>query len=292
MNLLIIGNSVVDYIQKDGGITTQPGGIFYSVTTLNSLKEEGDRISLITAADKDHYFLFEDEYEKLDGKLFNSVEKVPKVHLNTEGNNERHERYENINQPLDFKTTNLNSFDGIYINMVTGFDITLNQLREIRKNFAGLIYFDVHTFSRGLDDNMDRNFRTIPNFNDWVSNLDIIQVNKSELYTLNENKTEEEIIREVLNCGVKFLILTLEDKGAKMFFKDDSLIKLIYEPAINVNVKNKVGCGDVFGSVFFYNYVKSNSITDALKLANKAAGLTASYENINEIKNLKNDIRI
>jgi len=146
-------------------------------------------------------------------------------------------------------------FDGILINMVTGFDITLEQLKDIRKNYKGMIYFDVHTFSRGLDDNMQRYFRVIPDFKEWASNVDIIQVNKNELKTLTEKETEEGIIKEVLSYGIKYLILTLEDNGAKIFFKEDDAVKSIYEPAIKVDLKNKVGCGDVFGAVFFYSYI-------------------------------------
>jgi hypothetical protein len=297
MKLLIVGQSVADIINFNGKKTLKPGGIFYSVIAINNLKDSQDRISLVTAVDKRHYLLFSEEYEKLDEKIFNHVENIPKVHLKIEQEEERHEMYENINQNLFFNIKNLNSFDGILINMITGFDIKLEQLKDIRRNYKGLIYFDVHTLSRGLDDKMQRNFRIIPDFKEWASNTDIVQVNKNELETLVEKESEEEIIKEIFNYGIKYLILTLEDKGAKIFFKEDEAIKSIYKPAIKVNVKNKVGCGDVFGAVFFYSYIserkefpENKNIIKALKTANIAAGYTASYENMSEFKNLKKDV--
>ncbi|MDO8549840.1 MAG: hypothetical protein Q7S39_06795, partial [Ignavibacteria bacterium] len=196
MKLLVIGQSVADIIDFNGKRTLKPGGIFYSIIALNNLKENQDKISLVTAVDKNHYLLFKEEYEKLDEKIFNYVENIPKVHLKIEQEEERHEMYENINQNLVFNNKDLNSFDGILINMVTGFDITLEQLKDIRKNYKGMIYFDVHTFSRGLDDNMQRYFRVIPDFKEWALNIDIIQVNKNELRTLTGNETEGEIIKE------------------------------------------------------------------------------------------------
>ena len=77
--------------------------------------------------------------------------------------------------------------------MITGFDITLDQLKEIRKNFSGLIYIDVHTLSRGLDKYYQRNFRLIPDFSEWAKCIDIIQVNELELYTLFDSKSEKDI---------------------------------------------------------------------------------------------------
>jgi len=297
MNLLIIGQSVADIIDFKGERTLKPGGIFYSIIALNNFKENQDKISLVTAVDKKHYLLFKEEYEKLNEKIFNQVGNIPRVHLKIEQEEERHEMYENINQNLTFNIKDLNLFDGILINMITGFDITLEQLKEIRKNYKGLIYFDVHTLSRGLDEKMQRNFRIIPGFKKWASNIDIIQVNKNELKTLTEKETEEEIIGEVFNYGVKYLILTLEDEGAKIFFIDDDVVKSLYEPAIKVNVKNKIGCGDVFGALFFYSYISGRkefpehkNISKALKAANTAAGCAASYGDMSEFKNLKKDV--
>ena len=292
MKLLVIGNTVVDTIDFNGEIAVKPGGIFYTVTALNNFKEKQDKIFLVTAVDKKHYLLFEEQYEKLDEKIFENIESIPKVWLKVEQHSERHEKYENINQNLSFNIKDLNLYDGILINMITGFDINLQQLKKIRMNYKGIIYFDVHTFSRGIDKDFKRHFRIIPDFNEWAKNLDIVQVNKNELLTLSEKKNEEEIIKEVLGYGVKYLIVTLEGKGAKIFFKADDTIKSIYQPAITVDINNKIGCGDVFGAVFFYSYISQGfkNIDNALRLANIAAGYAASYKEIDEFINLKKDV--
>jgi hypothetical protein len=292
MKLLVIGHSVVDYIRTAGEkeVRKKPGGIFYTITALNNFKENQDKISLVTAMSEKDYILFSDEYEKSDEMNISKVESVPVVWLEINKYAERHEKYENINQNLTFTIKDINRFDGILINMITGFDITIQQLKNIRESYKGIIYFDVHTLSRGLDKNFARHFRIIPGFKDWAENLDIIQVNKNELKTLADFKTEEEIIIEVLNCGVKYLVLTLEDEGAKIFFKEDDLVKSVYVPAIRINVKNKVGCGDVFGAVFFYSYIKHKNINNALKTANTAAGCAASYDDSDKFRKLKTDV--
>jgi sugar/nucleoside kinase (ribokinase family) len=139
---------------------------------------------------------------------------------------------------------------------------------------------------------MNRYFRVIPGFNEWAQNLDIIQVNESELFTLSDKKIEWEIIAEIFTWGIKYLIVTLGDRGAKVFYMETDVLKYFYEPAINININNKVGCGDVFGASFFYNYIatKEKNIEMILRKANTAAGFAASYKDIREFKKLKNDV--
>ena len=72
----------------------------------------------------------------------------------------------------------------------------------------------------------------------------------------------------------------MEELGARIFFLNESEINSIFKPAIKIEVKNKVGCGDIFGAVFFYNYIKYRDINVSLEAANKAAGLAASNNDL------------
>ncbi|MHB1686921.1 MAG: carbohydrate kinase family protein [Ignavibacteriaceae bacterium] len=290
MKLLIVGHTVEDHIHYQGENKIKPGGIFYSALTLLNFKGENDEIFLNTSIQKENYNLFSPVYDKLDRSYFRYVERIPKVFLNVHNFKERGETYENITAKLEIDSSNINQFDGILINMITGFDITAEQLKGIRKNFNGLIYFDVHTLSRGLDENFHRDFRIIPNFRDWACSVDIIQVNENELQTLFDIHGELTIIREVLNCGVKFLIITKGEAGARIYSLQKDELVSTFVSSIKVEIKNKVGCGDVFGSVFFYSYIQIKDINKALRLANIAAGCAASYDDFTNFKNLREDV--
>jgi len=58
----------------------------------------------------------------------------------------------------------------------------------------------------------------------------------------------------------------------------------VFVSAEKVNVNNKVGCGDIFGSVFFYNYLITKNVIGSLIAANYAAGQSASVQNLNEFR--------
>lgn len=290
MKLLIIGHSVEDHFIRSEKEEIKPGGIFYTASILNYFKGSLDEIVLLTAIEKGNYDLFSSTFDNFDSSYFQIVDSIPKVFLKIHKDNERDECYNKITENLNINVENISSFDGILINMITGYDINLEQLINLRKSYKGLIYFDVHTLSRGLEPDGQRSFRLITDFMKWAGMLNIIQVNQHELLTLSSRKDPIEIVKEILNAGTKYLILTMEELGARIFFLDNKELNSIFKPAMKVDAKNKVGCGDVFGAVFFYSYFKDRDINKSLEFANNAAGYAAMGIDLKEIKNLiKND---
>jgi len=283
MKILVIGHSVEDHIHQNNEERVKPGGIYYSVLGLSKIKSATDEIHLVTALQKSNQQLFSDVYDKVNNTNISWVDEIPKVHLIIHDKEERTECYENISKNLEVDYEILGGFDGILINMITGFDISLEQLKQIRNHFEGLIYFDVHTLSRGFDETKTRVFRQIENFSRWASSVDLIQANESEVRTLFRLDSEVEIAAEILKCGTKYFIVTKGQLGAYAYYQRNDEIESIYSPAEKVGVNNKVGCGDIFGSVFFYNYLKTKNINESLIAANYAAGQSASVKNLNEL---------
>ena len=290
MKLLIVGHTVEDHIHYQGENKIKPGGIFYTVLTLLNFKDENDEIFLNTSIPKENQHLFSPVFDQLDRRYFTFVERIPKVFLNVHNFKERGETYENITAKLEILPADLSPFDGILINMITGFDLTLEQLKRIRENYTGLIYFDVHTLSRGFDENFHREFRVIPDFREWASLLDIIQVNENELQTLFDIYDEIAIAREVLSCGAKLLIVTKSEVGSKIYSMNNNELSSTFVSSIKIKTENRIGCGDAFGAVFFYDYIKFENFNKALRIANGAAGFVASYADVSEFKNLKYDV--
>jgi len=286
MNILLIGHSIIDHIEISGREIIKPGGIYYSVSGMLFVKNENDKIFLLTGMNKNALKYFEKLYSKCLPDFLIHLDDMPEVFLKIYENKERDEFYKNISTSLEIEKVNdWSLFDGILINMITGFDITQEQLKSIRRNFNGLIYFDVHTLSRGVDENLKREFRTIPDAEDWLSNVDIIQCNENELKTIFNYDDEKIITENILKFGPRALILTKGNKGAEVFFLDKGEIKNLSVAAEQVEVKNKIGCGDIFGSVFFYTYLNTNDLLISLRTANKIAAKSVSSNNIEELLN-------
>lgn len=284
MKILVIGHSVEDHIHQIDEENIKPGGIYYSVLGLSKIISPEDKIHLVTALQKSNEYLFSDVYDKINKNNISWVEEIPKVHLIIHDSKERTECYENVSKNLNIDYSILKSFDGILINMITGFDITLEQLQEVRKHFSGLIYLDVHSLSRGFDESKTRVFRQIPEFNKWTSLVDIIQTNELEAKTLFYYQDESQIAAEILKQGSRFFIVTKGDAGARIYFKRNDEVESVFVPAEKIHTLNKVGCGDIFGGVFLYTYLKTNNFYKSLTSANIAAGKSASTQNLKELK--------
>ena len=289
MNFLVIGHSVVDKIIEKERYSTKPGGIFYTVISLLSRMEQADKIYLCSNIDDDHAELFKIAYDRVENEFIQNVISIPHVELLVNESGERNEIYSGIPENLILPEKDLDHFDGIIINMITGYDISLSQLKELRKNYNGVIYFDVHTLSRGIDKNLERNFSQIMNFNEWAKCVDILQANESELQTLSNKGDEFEIVRELFSYGIKQIVVTRSDKGATVFYKDLESINFVYKKALKLNTINKVGCGDVFGAVYFYNCIKNQKIHLALEQAILYAGISTTYSEVKELLKLKKD---
>jgi sugar/nucleoside kinase (ribokinase family) len=289
MNFLIAGHSVVDKIIDGEHQAIKPGGIFYSVVSLLSLLEQDDKIFLCSNVDEENSELFEFVYNKVEKKFVRKIKSIPFVELKVNGHCERNETYSQLAENLILPEDNLNNFSGILVNMITGYDLSLTQLKKLRDNFNGLIYFDVHTLSRGVDRNLSRDFRMITDFYKWAECVDILQANESELKTLSTKKTESEIAKELLSFGIKQVVITRSERGASVFIKENEYVKRIDANALKVKTVNKVGCGDVFGAVFFYNYIKNRNIPLALEQANIYAGIATTYADAKDFLNLQKD---
>jgi sugar/nucleoside kinase (ribokinase family) len=289
MNFLVIGHSVVDKIFDKDSISIKPGGIFYTVVSLLSQIQIEDKLYLCSSVDKENELLFKDAFDKVEKEYLVYAYSIPKVELNVRIVGERKETYSQTAQNLLLPSDDLSRFDGILVNMVSGYDISLAQLKKLRKNYDGLIYFDVHTFSRGVDKNLNRIFRRIADFNEWADCIDILQANESELLTLSEQKDETRIVDELFSSEIKQIIVTRAEKGATVFFKDKDAVKKVHKDALQINVVNKVGCGDVFGAVYFYNYIKNKNVLLALEQANLFAGIATTYSEAKDFLNLKSD---
>jgi len=278
MKFLIVGQSVVDKIQDGNNFLVKPGGILYAAAALKSFLEIGDKLFLCTTVDKSSYSLFSLIYDEIEQELIEYVKLIPVVNLSMRDSGERAETYENISENLKINFTNLNRFNGILINMVTGFDISIEQMQTIRKNYKGIIYFDVHTLSRGLGKNYIREFRPVPDFFKWAECIDILQANNQELQTLSTKKNEPEIAEDLLNYGIKQVIVTKASDGAVVYFRMSGELRSISRKSLNTDVVNKIGCGDVFGAVYFYNYIRNKNVNDAILYANTAAGILQILE--------------
>ncbi|MEE9432595.1 MAG: PfkB family carbohydrate kinase [Melioribacteraceae bacterium] len=293
MKIIIIGQTVVDIIEEGNSKVTKPGGIYYSTLGALQIGKFIDEIYLITNYSLKHKELFGSVFDKVNLTLSKSGRNIPTVNLKIYKDKERDEKYSLITQKIKLPLEiSLNKYDGILVNMISGFEITIGHLEIIRKYYFGPIYLDIHSLSRGIDENNNRKFRQIPSVKRWLDCADIVQCNESELLTICESNVEQEIVNFVFRRRPRLFIITRANRGATLYtdFADRDKEKFDVVP-IKVTAKNSVGCGDIFGATFlsYYADYDRRNIHKILRYANIAAGLFTQYRTIEDFGKLGED---
>jgi sugar/nucleoside kinase (ribokinase family) len=311
MNYLVIGEPCVDVIHKiNNEIMHSYGGILYSLITMSVLSKKEDKIIPVMN-------LGEDEYENIT----NILKKYPNIDLSgiqkcshptrkvnlyyNLYNEDKKARLEQSTEPTyEIKFDRIKDFlpqaDAILINMISGVDISLDTLKKIRAQFKGFIHIDIHNIVMEMDAEGHRSHRSIPDWKEWCSNSDTVQMNEFEAATLTQDKKNEyEIAEEILlksNSTVKGFVITRGKFGVSGFTKKEKqfgaekfldIDKHDLSSIENPHFKDSTGCGDVFAASFTIDYSTSNDFEKAVHYANRKASFKSSLDGIDELVKLK-----
>lgn len=267
MKILLIGHSVFDTIIDGEFISHSPGGIYYSAQQIYKLSSSEDEIFLATQIDENTKDYFMPVYSNFKNNFIEMIDTIPSVKLILSNITERKEIYLNRPTKINIDAIDFSEFNAILVNMITGKDIDVKDLKSIRKKTSAIIYFDVHTLSRPMNDSGTRVFSTLENFDEWAENIDILQANEKEFNTFGKFNSEYDRARNLLQQGVKIILLTKGVLGAKIFYLKNDEMMSCFISANKLSNANTVGCGDVFGASFFYNYIRNRNVYQSLSFA-------------------------
>lgn len=301
MKIAIIGHPCLDIIHQNDKEFQSYGGILYSLIGFLIVAEEDDEIYPIFKINENHfekYFQLINSYKQIRKNFVEkSSSQMNIVHLFFNGEQLNFECYQSTAPKIEIKkfADYIPTHTNFYINMISGFELELDDLKFIRKNFNGKIYFDFHTLTRGINNEGKRIYRPLENWKEWVSNCDVIQMNEIERENLTPEKfDEEEFAMEAINCGVKVVNITKGADGATSYFlENDEFKKLSIKPKPNLEFKSNVGCGDIFGAVFSYHYFRNEKIetclNEAVRISSKRIEIEKIERIIEELKKEESD---
>ncbi len=295
MNIIVVGHPCKDIIHKSDKVTESFGGIIYSLLGFAIVMKKEERVVPLFNINKSD---FENYLQVLNGTNINDFSLIRKteqhknvVHLFFDGNDLSFECYQEKAARIDLKRAlPLIPKDAhFYINMISGFEIELDDLKEIRKHTTGKIYFDFHTMTRGMDEKGKRFYRPIENWREWISYCDVIQLNQIELQNLTPEKlNEKDFANEAINAGAKVINITKGKEGAASYYMHQKMIKRHFaSPETNLINKNSIGCGDLFGSVFAYKYFNNYNVYKSLEEAVRISSKRVEIEKMEEIISLR-----
>lgn len=307
MKITLIGHLCLDFPADEIDDATERrgfeyGGIFYSVATLANFASPADRIIPVFGvgeADYDNLIDRLKNYPNVDRsgiyKISGPTNQVRVISQN--GIEGRIECSTHFAPPIPFSRIEpfLNS-NGVLVNMVSGFDITLETLDHIRmliRDRGIPIHFDIHSLTLGVDDRSRRFGRPLTDWRRWCFMLNSIQLNQQEAAGLTAERYDEAtLIKQVMSLMVQALVITRGKEGATVILQEHKkLSRHEIAPIETGSTVDPPGSGDVFGAVFFHHYLKSKSPIAAAELANRIAAWKSTFSGSEKLDSLQERLK-
>ncbi len=176
--------------------------------------------------------------------------------------------------------------DALYVNFISGFEMSLETAQLLRRAFPGFIYADLHSLFMGKEADGTRTIQPLPQAPAWFGCFDVIQLNEDEMGQLGDNPLA--VAADALRQGCATLCVTLGGRGAAYFEQaTDAKTGRRVGPIRTARIPpgeaaplegDPTGCGDVFGGAVTACLLKGGAtLEEALRAGTRLAGRNLAY---------------
>ncbi len=313
MRIGIIGQPCIDEIVHPEKRATTPeralGGVLYSYAAMERLLREhsdsGDSFAPLTwRSNHDREFLetLLGKFRYMDGfaGLWPTDSLTNRVQLVYQADGHREEHCPHILPPLileQLAPTLLESLDGLFVNMISGFDVALETLEATlgKMDRRPYVHLDVHALVLGTLSQASskekfgggREPRGVPEWGRWLALADSVQMNEFEARWLGdpEIRSEEGLLYAIERMDTderpKHIIITRASRGASIYHFNSS--EAHHVPAPAMDVLETTGSGDVFGSAYIFFVAHGERPEQAVRRAVHWATWNTTLRTIDQI---------
>lgn len=308
MTILVLGHLVLDEIHSyDGEVYNSPGGITFPLRTFAALAGEGDRVRPVFPYGPDAVDALE-RMRSEDGLDFSACREVEqpttRVRLFHESPSQYNTQLVSSLGPISRErfTGELETADLVYLNMMTGQDILLDDAAVLRGE-GRVVYIDLHMIAYRVHRNGRREPSASPLWKDWVRAADVAQCNEHEFDALTGSAVSgrrhgvkeaamlrRASIKELFEDGsLTAFVLTRGESGADIFRPDGSCLHV---PAVPPErLIDPTGCGDAFGSTLAYGIAAGEELGSAANRAARVASFIVSLPGSRGMQALRTYLR-
>ena len=181
----------------------------------------------------------------------------------------------------------IEDLDALYINFISGWEMSLDTALLMRRGFRGPIYADAHSLFLGIDNSGLRIPQAPPNVQRWYECFDVLQMNEEEMSVAGDDPMQVAV--SAMASGVQLLTVTLDRRGVVYFTTDDFQFESGKGPASGplrtslippraVVEGDPTGCGDVFGASMVCNFLSRERLEMALGRSMDAAARNLGHQ--------------
>ena len=187
----------------------------------------------------------------------------------------------------------LEGCDALYVNFISGFEMTLETAQTLRVGYSGPIWADLHSLFLGVGQLGDRIPRTLPHWATWLASFDAVQMNDAEFTLLGRLHGDPwALAASAVGRDLQLVAVTLGPGGAgyvaapgldpnPLTWPSTRSRIGVSGPSISGRVApegsvvgddlDAIGCGDVWGSTVFARLLGGDPLETAMMRGNTMA---------------------
>jgi hypothetical protein len=277
MRFLILGHYAYDVLHDSEGAERQErGGMHRVIERLAGLASRQDRIvPVFGVQNAEHAGIIQElkAFPNVDvSGIYPMETSCHHVHYYPQASGARVACVREMADPIPFdRIRKFLDADGVLINMMSGTDLRLETLDEIRMAIRGTatkLYLDLHNLTLGVGPDGERRRRPVPEWRRWAFMADTLQMNEEEIGGLTlERMSEEQTVGHLLTLSVRGVVVTRGARGATLFTSEHKQIVQKDVPAPAAPGEPGPGSGDQFGAAFFLQYCTTGDLGKSLEFA-------------------------
>lgn len=294
----MLGTMVWDTIEHpDGAVVERWGGITYSLAAAAAAAPETWTIRPIIRvgadlAEEAWAFLESVPHLELPGGVVEVEEPNNRVHLRYR---DRHHRDEQLTGGVcgwgwSALKPRLEGLDGLFVNLISGFELDAQTVTRLRDGFAGFRYVDLHSLVLDVDEDGLRVPRRPEQVEVWLGAFHGVQLNEWELGIIAGNDEPETVARAAVREGARAVLVTRGPEGARWFAREVGALWPAARDPGGADVRSgevtldtpwstgdPTGCGDVWGATCFTALMEGRPLGDAMRESNRAAARNVDH---------------
>lgn len=175
--------------------------------------------------------------------------------------------------------------DALYVNFISGFEMSLETAQLLRRGFPRFIYADLHSLFLGKEADGTRVPRPLPQAPAWFGCFDVVQLNEEEMGQLGDDPLA--VAADALGRGCAALCVTMGHRGAVYFEQaTDAETRRRTEPIRTARIPpddaapldgDPTGCGDVFGATVAASLLAGADFDQALRAGTRLGGRNLAH---------------
>jgi sugar/nucleoside kinase (ribokinase family) len=186
--------------------------------------------------------------------------------------------------------------DALYVNFISGWEMSLETARALRRGYQGPIYADLHSLFLGINPEGLRIPRSLEAWAAWLDCFDAVQMNEDEFDLLGAAGDPWKLAAAAIGTELKLITVTLGARGAAYvtsgtfdadpatWSRDRGRIAPAARarsgkvPVVDgTRTGDPTGCGDVWGAALFCSLLGGLDLEAAMREANRFAARNVEH---------------